>query len=148
MAQATTVTFGQQYLLVGDGATPTEVFTMPCGITSLSREVSTNTTDVDIPDCADPDALVWLGVDVNSKRITLTFSGVLAEEAVSLWDDWAMEEAVKNIRWYRNIGGSNAGYFAGAAVLTNYQEQGQNRGRYTISGTIIFDGKPTWTAVP
>jgi hypothetical protein len=148
MAQATTVKFGQQYILIGNGATPTEVFEMPCGITSLTRQITTNTADVDIPDCEDPDALVWLGIDVNSKRMTLTFGGILAEEAIEVWDEWAMEEATKNVRWYRNLAAPNAGYFMAPAVLTEYQEQAENRGRYQISGTIIFDGKPIWTAVP
>lgn len=147
MAQATTVRFGQQYLLVGDGDT-VETFTMPCGITSLTRQVTTNTSDVDIPDCADPDMFNWLGIDVNSKRMQITFSGVLAQEAIALWDDWAMDEGTRNVRWYRNIGAPNQGYWAGPAVLTDYQEQSQNKGRYQVSGTIIFDGQPVWTAVP
>lgn len=148
MAQATTIKFGEQYILVGDGATPTEVFEMPCGLTSLTRQVTTNTADVDIPDCEDPDAFSWLGIDVSSKRMTLTFSGVLAVEALELWDDWSMETALKNVRWYRNIGAPNQGYWMAPAVLTDYQEQGENKGRYQVSGTIIFDGKPIWTAVP
>lgn len=146
MAQATTIAFGQQYILVGDGAEP-EVFTMPCGITSLSRQIVTNTSDVDIPDCTDPDAFNWLGIDINSKRMTLTFGGILAEESIALWDDWSMEEAFKTVRWYRNIGAPNMGYWQGRAALTDYTENSESRGRYQLSGTLIFDGKPTWTAV-
>lgn len=147
MAQATSVPFGKQYLLISDmGTVP--VFTMPCGITSLTRQVTANTTDVDIPDCTDPDALTWLGIDVNSKRVTLTFSGILAIEAIPVWDEWSMEESIRDIRWYRNIAAPNQGYWEGSAVLTEYQEQAENKGRYQVSGTIIFDGKPTWTAVP
>lgn len=145
MAQATTVRFGEQYLLVGDGQ-ETETFASPCGITSLTRQVQTNTNDVDIPDCDDPDAFTWLGIDVVSKRMTLTFGGTLATEAIEVWDDWSMETELKNVRWYRNVTSPAPGYFEGPAVLTDYQENSESRGRYQVSGTIIFDGKPTWTA--
>jgi len=147
MAQATTIRYGQQQLLVSDNAS-VPVFTAPCGITSLTRQIQANTSDVDIPDCDDPDAFIWLGVDVNSKRMSLQFSGLLAEEAIELWDDWAMEESVRACRWYRNIAAPNAGYWAGPGVLTSYEENSQNRGRWQISGTIIFDGQPLWTAQP
>lgn len=146
MAQATTVRYGAQQLLVSDNAT-VPVFTAPCGITSLTRQITANTSDVDIPDCGDPDAFTWLGIDVNSKRMTLTFSGVLATEAMELWDDWAMEDASRDCRWYRNLTSPLKGYWAGSGILTEFQEQGQNKGRYQVSGTIIFDGKPVWTTV-
>lgn len=147
MAQATAVKFGEQRLLVSDMAT-VPMFTAPCGITSLTRTVTANTSDVDIPDCDDPDAFNWLGIDVNSKRMTLQFSGLVAAEALPLWDDWSMEEAIRDVRWYRNLGTSLQGYWAAPGVLTSYEENSQNKGRWLVSGTIIFDGKPEWTAVP
>lgn len=144
MAQATTIRYGQQQLLISNGAEPA-VYTAPCGITSLTRQIQVNTSDVDIPDCADPDAFNWLGIDVVSKRMTLQFSGLLSVEALELWDDWAMEEELRDVRWYRNLNAPNKGQWSGKAVLTSFEEQSQNRGRYQISGTIIFDGKPVWS---
>ena len=69
------VKFGDQQLLVeypvGSG-----IFGAPCGITGLTRQVQTNTNDVSLPPCNDPYAVLWLGVDVVSKRMQLTFQGL------------------------------------------------------------------------
>lgn len=149
MAQQTRIKFGEMYLLVGDGATPTEIFATPCGISTFARSITTNTADVELMDCVTPDAPVWLGVDVLSKRMTLTFSGTLDKDAyVDIWKDWAMEEATRNIRVYENLGSGAAGYWGGKGVLTEYSDTATGRGSYTMTGTVIFDGKPVWTAVP
>jgi hypothetical protein len=148
MAQALTVKFGQQQLLIGDGASP-EVFTAPCGITSLTKSTSTNTSDIDIPDCDDPDLVLWLGIDEVSRRMTLTFSGTIAQQSLPLWDEWSLDGGFRNVRWFRNLDDlALRGYLAGPALLTEFEETSEARGRYTFSGTIIFDGKPTWTSLP
>lgn len=148
MAQALTVKFGEQQLLIGDGADP-EVFTAPCGITSLTKSTSTNTSDIDIPDCDDPDLVIWLGIDEVSRRMTLTFSGTLAQQSLALWQEWELNGGFRNVRWFRNLTDPVLrGYLAGSALLTEFEETSEARGRYTFTGTIIFDGQPTWTAVP
>lgn len=148
MAEALTVKFGQQQLLIGDGDSP-EVFTAPCGITSLTKSVSTNTSDIDIPDCDDPDLVVWLGIDEVSRRMTLTFSGTIAQQSLPLWDEWSSDGGLRNVRWFRNLDDlALRGYLSGPALLTEFEETSEARGRYTFSGTIIFDGKPVWVALP
>ena len=148
MARETySIKFGQQQLLVEHPA-GSGVFSAPCGITGLTREVTTNTNDVSLPPCDDPEAIIWLGVDVVSKRMTLTFTGTLADVALPIWDDWSMGNDMRAVRWYRNIGAPNQGYWEGDAVLSGYTEQSTDRGRYTNNGTIIFDGEPTWVSIP
>lgn len=149
MALANTVRFGQQQLLIGDGATP-EVFAAPCGITSLTKTTNVETNTVNIPDCDDPDLASWLGIDEVSRQIQMSFGGVLDTSAlVAVWQDWDMDGGYKNVRWYRDLTAPNGGgYLQGPALFTAFEEAGEARGRYAISGTIIFDGKPVWTAVP
>ena len=142
------VKFGDQQLIVeypvGSG-----IFGAPCGITGLTRQVQTNTNDVALPPCNDPYAVLWLGIDVVSKRMQVTFQGTLADVSLPIWDAWSMEnEARRRVRWYRNLLGTNRGYWEGFAVLTDYQEESSDRGRYTNSGTIIFDGQPQWVDIP
>lgn len=142
------VKFGDQQLLVeypvGSG-----IFGAPCGITGLTRQVQTNTNDVSLPPCNDPYAVLWLGVDVVSKRMQLTFQGTLADVALPIWDAWSMEDdSRRRVRWYRNLMGDNRGYWEGYAILTDYQEESSDRGRYTNSGTIVFDGQPQWIDIP
>lgn len=148
MAQINSIKFGEQMLLIGDGADP-EVFSAPCGISSLTKSTSTNTSDVDLPDCDDPDLVVWLGVDEVSKRMTLTFSGTLAQQYLAEWQDWDLDGGTRNVRWMRNLTNPNLrGHLSGPALLTEFEESAESRGRYTFTGTIIFDGKPVWTALP
>jgi len=148
MAEALTVKFGQQQLLIGNGGSP-EVFSAPCGITSLTNSTSTNTSDVDIPDCDDPDLVVWLGIDEVSKRLTLTFSGTIAQQSLLLWQNWRLDGGKRNVRWFRNLTDLTLrGYLQGLALLTEFEETSEARGRYTFTGTIIFDGKPVWVSLP
>lgn len=141
------VKFGQQQLLVEEPV-GSGIFSAPCGITGLTRNVTTNTSDVALPPCDDPEAVIWLGIDPVSKRMTLTFTGTLADNALPIWDAWSMGKDMREVRWYRNIGAPNAGYWEGLALLTEYNEESADRGRYTNSGTIIFDGEPTWVPIP
>ena len=148
------VKFGQQQLLVGpvyngETAPPAgAIFASQCGITGLTRNVTTNTNDVSLPPCDDPEAIIWLGIDAVSKRMTLTFSGTLADNSLPVWDDYSMGNEMRWVRWYRNLGAPNQGYWEGPALLTEYSEESSDRGRYTNSGTIIFDGEPEWHAIP
>lgn len=86
MAQPTTARFGKFRVLLGDGASP-EVFTAPCGFTSKSLALSKNLTDVNLPDCDDPDAPAWVGRDVESLTASITGEGVMAAESVDTWMD-------------------------------------------------------------
>lgn len=149
------IKFGQQQLLIGpifennDDVPPGgSIFAAPCGLTGLTRNVVTNTADVSLPPCEDPEAIIWLGVDPISKRMTLTFTGTLADVALPVWDEWSMGNEARWVRWYRNIGAPNQGYWEGPALLTDYTEESTDRGRYTNSGTIIFDGEPAWVSIP
>lgn len=148
MAQILSIRFGEQMLLIGDGADP-EVFSAPCGINSLTKSTSTNTSDVDLPDCDDPDLVVWLGIDEVSKRMTLTFSGTIAQQALAMWQEWELDGGTRNVRWMRNLTNPDLrGYLGGPALLTEFEETSEARGRYTFTGTIIFDGKPVWVSLP
>lgn len=149
------VPFGSQQILVGPaylhgseippvGA----IFSSPCGITGLTRSITSNTNDVALPPCNSPDDVIWLGIDIVSKRMQSTFSGTLADESLPVWDDWSFSEGKRWVRWYRNLGAPNAGYWEGPAALTEYQEGSTDRGRYTNSGTVIWDGKPDWISIP
>lgn len=149
------IKFGQQQLLIGppvvgnENVPPTgAIFAAPCGITGLTRNIVTNTADVSLPPCDDPEAVIWLGVDTVSKRMTLTFTGTLADVALPVWDGWSMGKDARWVRWYRNLGAPNQGYWEGPAVLSDYTEESTDRGRYTNSGTIIFDGQPEWVSIP
>lgn len=142
---AVTIKYGQQQLLIGDGATPTEAFSAPCGITSLTKTTAVATNTVNIPDCDDPDLASFLGIDEVSRQISIQFSGVLATQYLPEWQSWDLTGGYKNIRWYRDLSAaSGGGYLQGPALLTAFEEAAEAKGRYTVSGTVTFDGQPTW----
>lgn len=144
MAQATTVKFGQQAILISNMAVP-PVFTAPCGLTTLNRTTNVNTTTTDIPDCDDPDLANWLGIDEVSRQMVLTGSGVLSQEALPMWDSWDRSGGYRDVRWFRNLLAVNGGgYYTGSALLTRFDETGNAKARYQINISLTFDGKPTW----
>lgn len=141
---AVTVKYGDQQLLIGNGANP-EVFSAPCGLTSLTKTTNVATNTVNIPDCDDPDLASWLGVDEVSRQSTIQFSGVLATQYLPQWQAWDMSGGYKTIRWFRDLSaGAGGGYFQGKALLTAFEEAAEAKGRYTVSGTVTFDGQPIW----
>lgn len=149
MAQQTRIKFGDIYLLVGDTSTSPMQFTAPCGISQFGKDVTTNTNDVELRDCDDPDAPVWLGIDVISKRMTLNLSGTLDQEAYrTLWRNWFMDDASRPIRVYERVGASGWGYWEGMGVMTQYTDTANGGGSYTNTATIIFDGAPKWVGTP
>ena len=149
MATQTRITFGDIYLLVGVIGSNPQQFTAPCGINQFGRNVVTNTNDVELRDCDYPDAPVWLGMDIVSKRMTLNLSGTLDQSAYrDLWRNWMMSEASRPIRVYERVGATGWGYWEGMGVLTNYDDTANGGGSWTNTATIVFDGKPVWVGTP
>jgi hypothetical protein len=71
---------------LGDDADP-PVYTSPCGFTSKGVELSKNLNEINIPDCTDPDAPVWVGREVTSQTASITGDGVAAGESLPDWDE-------------------------------------------------------------
>lgn len=145
MAQAKTLKFAQQLLMLGDGETP-EVFAAPCGFTSLNMSVNIETNTTNVPDCDDPDLPSWLASDEVSKQMTVGGSGVLDTDAMQMWRDWLLEGGEKNVRWFTAGTAINGGgYFEAPGILTQYEETGERGQRWQIATTITLNGRPVWT---
>lgn len=146
MAQATTILFGDQAILIGNGATP-EVFTAPCGLTELTRTINTETSTTNVPDCIDPDLPSWLEIDAVSKQMVLSGNGVLAVEYLEQWRLFSESDDYRTVRWYRDLSAANGGgYYEGPALLTTYEESGARGRKWNVSIGLTFDGKPIWHA--
>lgn len=88
MAQPETARFGKFRVLLGTDDSPNE-YEAPCGFTSKSLTLTKNLTEVNIPDCDDPDAVAWVGRDAESLSAAVSGEGVLASESVETWlDAW------------------------------------------------------------
>lgn len=146
MAQAKTLRFAQQTMLLGDGATPTEAFAAPCGFTTLTMTVNIETNSTNVPDCDDPDLPAWLMSDEVSKQMVLSGDGVLDTDAMQVWRDWLMDGGEKNVRWLTDGTALNGGgYFQAPGILSSYEETGTRGERWSQSIGITLNGKPTFT---
>lgn len=145
MAQAKTLRFAQQSILLSDGATPA-VFSAPCGFTSLNLTVNIETNTTNVPDCEDPDLPAWLVSDEVSKQMVLGGTGVLDTDAMQIWRDWLLDGGEKDIRWSTDGTLANGGgYFAAPGILTTYEETGERGQRWQVNVGITLNGKPTFT---
>lgn len=86
MAPPVTARFGKFRVLLGDDASPI-VYTSPCGFTSKSLTLTKELTDVNLPDCDDPDAVAWVGRDASSLSASVSGEGVMASQSVETWLD-------------------------------------------------------------
>ena len=135
MAQPTTAKFGKFRVLLGDGASPI-VYAAPCGFTSKSLTLTKDLTDVNLPDCDDPDAVAWVGRDAASLSASVSGEGVLASESVETWlDAWESSDSIpvkievefpaKTITWtgFMHIATFTAGAEQGGRVTANVEMQ-------------------------
>ena len=146
MAQAKTLKFNDQLMLIGNGATPTEVFTAPCGFESLNMTVNIEVNTTNVPDCDDPDLPAWLQSDEVSKQMVLSGEGVLDTTANKMWRDWLLEGGERNVRWLtKGTAANGGGHFQGPGILTTYEEVGQRGNRWNQNIAVTLNGKPFWT---
>lgn len=136
-------------LKLGDDASP-EVFSIICGITTTNVSFDKAVNDVDLPDCADDDAISWLGREPQNRSVTITGDGVLDTTKLTTWRNWYDSDTAKNVQlWVDVASASGGGYWSGAFHLQSFQLGGQRGQKITVSGVnIVSDGAVTWTAAP
>ncbi|MDQ0558309.1 putative secreted protein [Rhizobium mesoamericanum] len=137
--QPTTARFGKFRVLLGNDATPI-VYTAPCGFTSKSLTLTKDLTEVNLPDCDDPDAVAWVGRDASSLSASISGEGVAAAESVEKWlDAWESVESVpvkielefpaKTITW------------TGLMHVNSLNPSAEQGGRVTLSVELQSDGE-------
>jgi hypothetical protein len=150
MALPTTLRFGAGAFYLGDGVTPTEVFTKVCGFTEASLAIEKESNDTTVPDCDDPDAASWTERDVVALSWAMTFSGVLAVEALAQLETATLQSAPTNIRLDLLGAGTGAG-----TPIRRYEGRGHIRHTITaargekwqVEVTVEGDGAITSTSV-
>lgn len=144
MARPTTIKGSKFLIELGDGAS-TESFDAPCALNTKGINFSAASNEVNVPDCDDPDAAVWIERVVSSLSASVPASGTLALESLEVWRDWFLSALEKNIRI--RIVDQNAvqpGYFAMSAILTTFNI-GANQGELaTIEISADSNGEVTW----
>ena len=145
MAQAKTLTFGKQMMLLGDGESP-ETFAAPCGFESLTLTVNIANSETNVPDCDDPDLPAWLVSSEVSKQMVVSGSGVLDTDAMQDWRDWLMAGGEKTVRWKTSgAAADGGGHYEAPGILAEYTETGTRGELWQASVTVNLNGKPEWT---
>lgn len=141
MAAPTTTPFGKFKIQLGNGATP-EVFTAPCGFTQKSLQLSKNLTEVNLPDCDDPDKVTWVARDAQTFSAQVSGEGVLASSSVDAWltafesgnsinVKVIIEFPAKTITW------------TGKMHISSFSPTAEQGGRVTASIEMQSDGELT-----
>lgn len=134
---------------IGDGATPTEVFSHDCLInTERGIQFQSETNRQVIPDCAVPDGIAWSVVNKDSLSATITGSGMLHTASVPDWAEWFDGDSGKNVRVLLNgvTAANGGGHWAGSFKLTGWEVTGARNEKATVSVTLESDGPVTWVA--
>ncbi|MBW9113153.1 hypothetical protein JNB88_05760 [Rhizobium cauense] len=145
MAQPTTARFGKFRVLLGNEADPI-VYTAPCGFNSKSLTLTKDLTDVNLPDCDDPDKVAWVGRDASSLSAAVSGEGVAAVESAEKWLDAyenvesvpvkiELEFPAKTITWtgLMHISQLEMGAEQGGRVTLNVQMQSDGELARTVS---------------
>jgi hypothetical protein len=146
MAQPELLKDGYVSLLLGNGATPTEVFTAICGLTTRTFVEGVNTADRFIRDCDDPEDIPIRRLNITGQQWSITGTGLLARESIAAVR--AAKGLTKNWRFaIAKPAGATGwdGHFTGPAVLTSIT-YGATEGEFvTVELAIASDGEWTWT---
>lgn len=144
MAVAVTEKFEEMVLEIETAVPGT--YTKICGLTDVEITRSSNIDTVEIPDC-DNEALPHsIEKQVRSIEVSISASGVWAQQSHGFMSDWFYSGTTKNIR-LRNtksaIGDTETE--AGPALLASLNHSRTKGQKVTASVEIQFDGTPTRT---
>lgn len=141
-----TVAKGTKFrLLMGDGATP-EVFAALCGLTTKGIQFQSNTNEVFIPDCDNPDDPAWRKITKAGKFATITGSGLLDfKNAFPKYRAaWESEDPVNMRVYFDVVGADGGGYWQGAFLLTQLNVTGNDGDYVQAEITMESDDAAAW----
>lgn len=135
-------------LMLGDGATPTEVFTALCGITTRSFTGQVNTNDVFTRDCAVPTDVPVRRIIATGKQFDLSGEGTLNRANLEVL--WAELGVISHWRYLFTEPTDDEvyqGYWEGSFMLTNFQVTAEDENFANISLQMASDGDVAFTEV-
>ena len=149
MAKPTTVNASKMIIKVGDGATPTEVFTAPCGMTTKGINFTKDVNEVNVPDCADPDAPAWKERAVVAMSAEISENGILDMESLDTWQDLLDDGLSRNFQiWLDVPAAEHGGHWDGKFLLTGFNVTGEQGNKVQVAITTQSDGPVVWTPAP
>jgi predicted secreted protein len=146
MAKPKTYSWSKFIILLGDGA-QTEVFTAVCALVSKGVEFSSDTADVNVPDCTNPDLPSWTERVVRGKSASITGEGVMDFATHTQFYTWFDAGTAKSVQIKLDAPlADKGGIYQGKFVLSAYQVTGnEDDAKISHSLTMQSDGPVTWT---
>jgi hypothetical protein len=137
------------YILVGDGASPTEAFTFFCVAVSVESKHAAEIEDAWVPDCNDPTALPTRASQVKGLTWDLTASGK-ADPAKLPYQRviTAFRAGAKiNLQLMRDLPGASGGNVEqGAFLVADWSETKSDNSTVAFSCSFRGQGASTITA--
>lgn len=144
MATMITVKFGNVMLQIGDGANVGESFDEICGIIGYSHDYNITTDSEQLPDCENPEALLFERLTKVSVGESVSFNGFVSPDSHPKIRELVYETEDRNVRLVFTKA-PLVGYLEGPAILTAAQGGvWEQRKSGTYTGTISFQAKPVW----
>lgn len=128
---------------IGDGEV-TEEFTTLCGLNTKGITINNSEYDVTTADCADPGGALWTEVQNGTKRVAVTGSGIMKDEAAEeRLNTVAMSaDAVANFQ----VIVPGLGTFAGEYHVASAGYSGEMQGGVSYDISLNSSGIITFTA--
>jgi hypothetical protein len=144
MAAPTTVPGSKFIVEIGDGATPTESFDVPCSITSKGVVFTGTPQENTVRDCDNPAAPTWIARTMSSLSAEFTGSGTLALEDFEIWRVWFEDALTKNIRIAMAVPAPDGGAWEGPAILSSMSYNSADNELVQIEVTILSAAPWLW----
>lgn len=147
MVKAITEKF-EELVLEVETSTP-GTYARICGLIGVDVTRATQVDSEEVPDCDDESLPLATEKQVRSLDVSVSGTGVWAQQSHEMLLDWYYSSATKNIR----IGNTNAAsgdteYEQGPALLTSLGQARTKGKKVSAAIEIQFDGTPTRIAKP
>ncbi|NBC37364.1 hypothetical protein GTZ99_12465 [Novosphingobium sp. FSY-8] len=136
-------------LKIGDGGSPSETFTISCGKADVNINVSADSSDHYVRDCAKPGAVPARKVRFSGKKLDVTASGLTNADTYA--DEIDLVGTKVNVKVeYCAENGTDGGVLLGTLAckmgITALNITGPRDGNSSCEITLVSDGAWTYTA--
>lgn len=134
---------------IGNGASPSEVFTVSCGKTDVTANFTANSSDRNVRDCTKPGEVPFRKTKVNGKQLDVTATGLT--DATAFGTEIALVGTRENIKIeYYTDDGTDAGDLIGTVacnmLITALNIGAPRDGDASAELSLASHGGWTWTA--
>ena len=129
---------------IGDGASPTEVFSNLCGLNSKALTINNSSIDVTTPDCATPGGALWTETLNGLKNVTITGDGFFEDSASEARMNTVAMSADNKCNFTVTV--PAFGTYAGAFRIASLEFGGETEGGVTYSLSLERTGAVPFTA--